>query len=259
MFLSWTPLSLLKGPFYFYLLPFHSKMPPFLFKHFAITQNRSALKVGTDAMLLGSFIQTENEIQGLDIGAGTGVLSLMVAQKNPSINIDAIDLDSESIVDCLENFTHSNWSERLSIISADFLAHEFDKKYDLIFSNPPFYQNTLVNQNHRTAVSKHAVHLPFDLLFEKVAKLLTDEGSFWIIFPFDDFEKVTIIGKSNGLFIENKITIESKLNVPTRIILSLRKTVNQVSEETLVIRNSDNSYSKQYIELTKEFHGKNIN
>ncbi len=233
-------------------------MPPFLFKQFAITQNRSALKVGTDAMLLGSFIQTENEIQGLDIGAGTGVLSLMVAQKNPSIKIDAIELDSESSIDCQENFTHSNWSERLSVISADFLNYSFDKKYDLIFSNPPFYQNSLVNENKRTAVSKHAVHLPFEVLFEKVSQLLTDKGSFWIIFPFDDFEKVTILGKSNGLFIENKITIESKLNVPTRIILSLRKTEIQVAEKTLVIRNSDNSYSDQYIELTKDFHGKKL-
>ena len=233
-------------------------MPPFLFKHFAITQDRSALKVGTDAMLLGAFIKSEHEHLGLDIGTGTGVLSLMVVQKNPSIQIDAIDLDSESIVDCQENFTHSNWSERLSAISADFLKHEFDKKYDLIFSNPPFYQNSLVNENHRTAVSKHAVHLPFDQLFEKVSSLLSDTGCFWIIFPFDDFEKVHALGKSNGMLIENKITIESKLSVPTRIIFSLRKTVNQVSEKTLVIRNLDNSFTDEYIELTKEFHGKKL-
>lgn len=78
-------------------------MPPFLFKHFSITQNRSALKVGTDAMLLGAFIKSENEQLGLDIGTGTGVLSLMIAQKNPTIQIDAIDLDGESIMDCQEN------------------------------------------------------------------------------------------------------------------------------------------------------------
>jgi tRNA1Val (adenine37-N6)-methyltransferase len=233
-------------------------MPPFLFKHFSITQNRSALKVGTDAMLLGAFIKSENEHIGLDIGAGTGVLSLMVVQKNPTIQIDAIELDNESIIDCQENFINSNWSERLSTISADFLKHEFDKKYDLIFSNPPFYQNSLVNENHRTAVSKHAVHLPFDRLFEKVSSLLSDTGCFWIIFPFDDFEKVTNLGMSNGLFIENKITIESKLTVPTRVILSFRKTINQVSEKTLVIRSLDNSFSDEYIELTKDFHGKKL-
>ena len=233
-------------------------MPPFLFKHFSITQDRSALKVGTDAMLLGAFINSEHQHLGLDIGSGTGVLSLMVAQKNPTIQIDAIELDSESIVDCQENFTHSNWSERLSAISADFLHYSFDKKYDLIFSNPPFYQNSLVNENHRAAVSKHAVHLPFDQLFKKVSSLLSDTGCFWIIFPFDDFEKVHALGKSNGMLIENKITIESKLSVPTRIILSFRKTVNQVLEKSLVIRNLDNSFSDEYIELTKEFHGKKL-
>ena len=233
-------------------------MPPFLFKHFAITQDRSALKVGTDAMLLGACIISDNERLGLDIGTGTGVLSLMVVQKNPTIQIDAIELDNESSIDCQENFTHSNWSERLSTISADFLAHEFVKKYDLIFSNPPFYQNSLVNENHRTAVSKHAVHLPFELLFEKVSKLLTDKGCFWLIFPFDDFEKVTLLGKANGLFIENKITIESKLTVSTRVILSFRKTINQVSEKIVVIRNLDNSFSDDYIELTKDFHGKKL-
>ncbi len=233
-------------------------MPPFLFKHFSITQNRSALKVGTDAMLLGAFIKSENERLGLDIGTGTGVLSLMIAQKNLNIQIDAIDLDGESIVDCQENFINSNWSERLATISADFLHYSFDKKYDLIFSNPPFYQNSLVNENKRTAVSKHAVHLPFNRLFEKVSSLLSDTGSFWIIFPFDDFEKVTNLGKSNGLFIENKITIESKLSVPTRVILSFRKSVIPITEKTLVIRNSDNSFSAEYIELTKDFHGKKL-
>jgi len=233
-------------------------MPPFLFKHFAITQNRSALKVGTDAMLLGSFIQSENEIQGLDIGAGTGVLSLMVAQKNPSIHIDAIELDSESSLDCQENFAHSNWSERLSMISADFLAHEFDKKYDIIFSNPPFYQNTLVNENKRTAVSKHAVHLPFELLFEKVSKLLTDEGAFWIIFPFDDFEKIGFLAKVTDFFIENQITIESKPAVPNRMILSFRKVPTTINSKNFIIRNKDNTFSNQYIEMTKEFHGKNL-
>ncbi|MEY3238049.1 MAG: hypothetical protein RI883_2150 [Bacteroidota bacterium] len=233
-------------------------MPPFLFKHFSITQNRSALKVGTDAMLLGAFIKSQNEHLGLDIGTGTGVLSLMVAQKNPKIQIDAIDLDRESIIDCKENFTNSNWSERLSVISDDFLLYSFDKKYDLIFSNPPFYQNSLLNENKRTAVSKHAVHLPFEVLFEKVSKLLTDNGSFWIIFPFDDFEKVTNLGESNGFFIENKITIESKLSVPTRVILSFRKSGNPIKEKTLVIRNLDNSFSDEYIELTKEFHGKKL-
>jgi tRNA1Val (adenine37-N6)-methyltransferase len=233
-------------------------MPPFLFKHFSISQNRSALKVGTDAMLLGAFINSEHEHLGLDIGTGTGVLSLMVAQKNSNIQIDAIDLDGESIIDCQENFTHSNWVERLSAISADFLAHEFDKKYDLIFSNPPFYQNSLVNENKRTAVSKHTVHLPFDQLFKKVTSLLSDTGCFWIIFPFDDFEKVHALGKSNGMLIENKITIESKLSVPTRVILSFRKTINQVSEKIVVIRNLDNSFSDDYIELTKDFHGKKL-
>jgi len=233
-------------------------MPPFLFKHFSITQNRSALKVGTDAMLLGAFIKSENEQLGLDIGTGTGVLSLMIAQKNPTIQIDAIDLDGESIMDCQENFTNSNWSERLSIILADFLQFPFDKKYDLIFSNPPFYQNSLVNENNRTAVSKHAVHLPFNQLFEKVSNLLSDNGCFWLIFPFDDLEKVTLFGKANGLFIENIITIESKLTVPTRVILSFRKTINEVSEKTIVIRNIDNSFSDEYIELTKDFHGKKL-
>lgn len=233
-------------------------MSLFHFKHFSIRQDRSALKVGTDAMILGAHIISEHKTNGLDIGAGTGVLSLMVVQNNPNCYIDSIEIDQGSYEDCFDNFKNSTWCDQLTAINADFLSVDLKDKYDVIFSNPPFYKNSLFSQDERVARSKHSDHLPFDQLFQKVADLLTDDGDFWMIFPFEFSDEIEQIGKKHHLFVQNQILIEGKSLKPTRMIFSFAKQQHEKVPKVLVIRKYDGTYTDEYIRLTNMFHCKKI-
>ncbi len=110
----------------------------FQFKYFRISQNRTALKVGTDSMLLGAFVSAKNPKYALDLGAGTGVLSLMLCQKFPTLNVEAIEIDKGAFQDCLSNVKQSSWSEQVNAIQGDYFSHVFSRSYDLIVSNPSF-------------------------------------------------------------------------------------------------------------------------
>jgi tRNA1Val (adenine37-N6)-methyltransferase len=208
----------------------------FHFKHFSIQQENSALKVGTDAMLLGAFVSSENAKSCLDIGAGTGVISLMLAQKNPTLEVTAIEIDAASVIDC--------WPT--------------EQQFDLIVSNPPFYQNSLLSNNALKAQSKHAVFLPFDQLFEKVTRLLVENGVFWMIIPIEDLHFVCQLALLNNLFCCQQIIIEAKPGKNVRAILAFRKNEQHLIVQTICIRAENGNYTSQYIELTKEFHSKNL-
>lgn len=231
----------------------------FHFKHFFVQQSNSALKVGTDAMVLGASLNVKNAKRILDIGTGTGVLSLMTAQKNQNATITAIEIDSESCLDAKCNFENSQWSNRLHLIQSDFLTHAFTEKFDAIVSNPPFYQNSLHNPDQQLAVAKHNEFLPMDLLLKKVATLLTDTGTFSLIFPFQDRDEVAKKALSIGFFIRKDITVNGKPETPVRTILELSlEKVNEVEYQSFDIRKADGTYSEEYRELTIDFHGKKI-
>lgn len=231
-------------------------MSSFSFKHFSVEQSNSALKVGTDAMVLGAFIDTENANNSLDIGSGTGVLSLMIAQKNPTIHVTAIEIDELSCLDCLRNFLNSPWNNRLSLLNSNFLTENFSGAFDLIFSNPPFYENSLINSDTRKAKAKHESHLSFYLLFEKVSKILSEIGNFWIIMPCENANKWIENASEYRLYCIQKINIFAKPNSMKRTILVFSKIKSEMLLSDFIIRNNDNSYSDDYIQLTKEFHSK---
>lgn len=230
-------------------------MSTFQFKHFDIVQKDNAMKVGTDSMVLGAFINSSNRKKGLDIGAGTGVLSLMITQNNPEISIDAVELDELSVKECELNFQNSKWSERLNVHQGDFLEFETEDKYDLIISNPPYYQSTLVNEDDRKANARHEQSLPMRDFIIKARNLLCNEGEFWFIVPADDqhtwkkecssanlhlVEKISIIGKEGG---------EAK-----RVIFVFCNHKAIFEESSFSVRNRKNGYTEEYKELTRDFH-----
>lgn len=230
----------------------------FQFKHFSVQQANSALKVGTDAMLLGACVSAENATSCLDIGAGTGVISLMLAQQNPSLHIHAIEIDAASVIDCRANFSNSKWNKNLTCIAEDFLTWQADQQYDLIVSNPPFYQNSLLSNHALTAQSKHAVFLPFEQLFEKVERLLTENAVFWLIAPFQDVDSICELGKINQLHYSHQINIEGKPGKPVRVILAFQKKTIRLQVKTICIRTENGNYSSEYIALTADFHAKKL-
>lgn len=233
-------------------------MSSFQFKQFVVHQSRSALKVGTDAMVLGSLIESQGKRNALDIGAGTGVLSLMIAQRNEQLSIDAVEIDEPSIEDCRQNFELSPWEERLFAIHVDFLALEFKQKYDLIISNPPFYTDSLNNESERIARAKHASYLPIESLFKRVVELLEVWGEFWLIVPDKVGSSVISIAAHHGLFPVKQVSIFGKPESPTRIVFAFSTKKKQCQHATLLIRNENGDYTADYIDLTKDFHFKDL-
>lgn len=234
-------------------------MSQFQFKKFTINQSRSALKVGTDVMLLGAFIDCKESRNALDIGTGAGVLSMMIAQKNTTVQITAVEIDSESCLDAKENFENGPFAKKLNLINGDILELVFEKPYDLIFTNPPFYEDTLKSTNSRINQAKHADTLNSESLCVYVNRYLAPEGDFWLIWPSLGKIQFQQAAQKNGLFLKKEITIEGKPNSPVRSIMCFSKNEkNLVETKTLVVRNENGNYTEDYQQLTKEFHNRKV-
>ena len=159
----------------------------FKFKQFTIHQNDTAMKVGTDGVLLGAWTKIKTDTQNiLDIGTGTGLIALMLAQKTlSSSQIDAVELDQLAYQQAKENFKLSNWSQKLQAINQSIQEFTINtsKKYDLIISNPPFFRNSFASKNTQRQIARHTDSLSYDDLLYSVKKILLDDGIFQLSFP----------------------------------------------------------------------------
>ena len=230
-------------------------MSVFRFKEFSVIQDRSAMKVGTDAMLLGSFIQPNQKGNCLEIGTGTGVISLMIAQRSSEIKITALDIDFESLEEAIQNFQNSPWKDRIEGVLGDFLDFSTIEKFDLIVSNPPYFENGLLNESKRKASTRHEASLPLINLFQKSKELLTENGVFVLIIPSPSAQKWIDNTLKINLFCFKEITVYGKPNLPKRSILFFSKENKEIMNEELIIRNLDNKYTEEYKKLTIDFHG----
>lgn len=218
------------------------------------------MKIGTDAMVLGAIVPVANNENVLDIGAGTGVLSLILAQKAENLNITAIEIDSEALQDLKTNFVNAPFQSKFEIIPSDVRMHTFNRVFDCIISNPPFFKNSFTNgQKDARSLARNEDNLTFIQLVEVISKNLSISGTAWLIFPFDSCEEIEQLLKEKNLYLSTKWVINGKPNVPVRAIYGLRKVqVESILNHVLTIRNSDGSYTDDYIELTKDFHSKDL-
>lgn len=210
-------------------------------------------------MLLGSFIDPTCVNNALDIGAGTGVLSLMVLQKNPGMQLDAVEIHSEAAEECSLNFTNSPWGRAATVHAIDFLDFHPEKRYDLIFSNPPFYLDGLKSGDKNIDQAKHISREQYEKFIRKTSDLLTENGRFYLIVPFDQLDYLLNIAKENQLYPLQKITIhatEEKLN--SRIILQFSKHVKSCIQLGFTVRLKNGNYTPEYIALTKMYHFKDL-
>lgn len=238
---------------------------PFSFKQFTIEQDRCAMKIGTDGVLLGAWTTVNlSSYSILDIGTGTGIISLMLAQRSNAENIEAIELDGDAFEQCTENFENSPWGDRLFCFHAGFdeFVDEYTEEepdeaelYDIIVSNPPFYIEDVTSRDTARDTARQNTSLPFDELVEGVSKLLKSDGSFSTIIPFKEEKKILALAKKFSLF-PSKIT-RVKGNSNSEIKRSLleftfSKTETFINE--LVIEKERHQYTNAYKELTKEFY-----
>jgi len=230
----------------------------FTFKQFSVNQDRCAMKIGTDGVLLGAWTPLiNNPYNVLDIGAGTGILSLMLAQRSNAEQIDAIEIDEDAYEQCVENFEASPWGDKLFCFHAglDEFIDEPEDEYDLIISNPPFYTDDYKSDNTSRDLARFEDALPFEELIEAAALLLSDNGIFSVIIPFKEEERFVSICKELDLF---PLKITRVKGTPTteikRSLLAFCRMEQTPLIDELVIEISRHNYTPEYIELTKEFY-----
>ncbi len=229
----------------------------FRFKQFNVRQDRCAMKVGTDGVLLGAWVKTFNEKRILDIGTGTGLIALMLAQKSESL-IDAIDIDENAFIESKENFKASPWSSRLTAIHnsiQDYATHT-PYRYDLIVSNPPYFIGAHPAPSEARNVARHMDDsLSIEDLVHGVLKLLTPEGRFCVILPFMEGIKFAEYAESNGLYATHLTKVKTKVEKQEkRMMMEFQMIKKETVEEELVIQEEDLSYTQQYLELTNDFY-----
>ncbi|TMM58398.1 methyltransferase [Maribacter algarum] len=230
----------------------------FKFKHFSINQNRCAMKIGTDGVLLGAWATIENEPNSiLDIGAGTGLLSLMLAQRSLVENIEALEIDENAYEQCVENFEASPWADRLFCYHAglDEFIEEIEEPYDLIISNPPFYSEDVSSGNPSRDTARQNQSLPFDELLEGVSKLLSKDGLFATIIPHKEEKSFVEMANSYGLFLNRVLRVKGNPSAEIkRSLLEFSFKEEKVSEDELTIEINRHEYTFDYQELTKAFY-----
>jgi tRNA1Val (adenine37-N6)-methyltransferase len=233
-------------------------MKPFKFKQFTIQQDKTAMKIGTDGVLLGAWVKIhEDVISILDIGTGTGLIALQMAQRSNCQEIDAVEIEANAFEQAVENFENSSWGDRLFCYHASLeeFAKEFDETYDLIISNPPFYNTTYKELEYKRALARHTKNLTFEKLLFSTSKLLSIIGTCAFIIPYQEESKFLELAAKNNLF-PMRIT-RVKGNIKTnfkRTLLQLchTKAVPKIDELAIEIERHVNT--QEYKNLIKDFY-----
>ena len=229
--------------------------PYFTFKQFTIRHDRCAMKVGTDGVLLGAWTDINHSHRILDIGTGTGLIALMLAQRCPQALITAIDIDMEAVEQAHENSQSSPWKDRVEVLLQDICSFTTDQKFDTIVSNPPYFIDSLKCPDSQRNTARHTDTLDAGRLLASVAQLLTDEGRFSIILPAEQTDLLIQTARTKGLYPSRHTAVITRPGLsPKRVLMEFQKTEKTFQTDELVIELERHVYSEDYIALTKEFY-----
>ncbi|RWX03550.1 tRNA1(Val) (adenine(37)-N6)-methyltransferase [Flavobacterium cerinum] len=230
----------------------------FQFKQFSVNQDKCAMKVGTDGVLLGAWSPLENiPYSILDIGTGTGVIALMLAQRSNAEQIDAMEIDDDAYEQAVDNFENSPWGDRLFCYHAglDEFMEEPEDEYDLIVSNPPFYTEDYTSGDEQRDKARFTASLPFEDLIEAADLLLSENGIFCVIIPFKEEDSFIALAKEFDLF---PFKITRVKGTPTseikRSMIAFSRNKREIIIDELIIETARHEYTSEYIALTKDFY-----
>lgn len=232
----------------------------FTFKQFSIQQDRCAMKVGTDGVLLGAWTPLYNEPYSvLDIGSGTGLIALMIAQRSFAEQIDAIEIDDNAFSQCFENFEASPWMDRLYAYHSsleDFTEEFFEEiTYDLIVSNPPFYSENYKSGNEQRDAARFTDSLPFEQLIACTEGLLSEDGIFSTIIPYKEEQAFIELASEYGLYPFKICRVQGSPNAEIkRSLIAMTRIPAEITFENLIIELERHQYTDEYKELTKDFY-----
>ena len=243
-------------------------LPMFKFKQFTVEQDRCAMKIGTDGVLLGAWTPiTNNPFSVLDIGTGTGIIALMLAQRSNAEQIDALEIDEEAYEQSVDNFENSPWSDRLFCFHAgldefvdepedDPSDSELAQQYDLIISNPPFYSEDYKTENIQRDLARFQDAMPFEDLVEAADLLLSENGIFSVIIPFKEEDRFLAIAKEYELYPMKITRVKGTANseIKRSLLAFSRKENYDLQIDELVIEIARHIYTPEYIALTKDFY-----
>ncbi|MEM6524817.1 MAG: methyltransferase [Bacteroidota bacterium] len=229
---------------------------PFRFKQFEVSHTRSSMKVGTDAVLLGAWVEARNTKSALDVGTGSGVVALMLAQRFPDLRITGIDIHKESVIEAEKNFYDSSWKQRLKAVQTSLDAFEPCHKFDLVVSNPPFFDVGNSSPEPNRSKARHTLSLSHEQLITVSCRILSSFGSLAVVIPALLENSFRIVANHNGLYLWRKMIFKSKKENPAeRVLLQLLKIRPETDNETeLVHYDSAGNWTKEYKALTRDFY-----
>ncbi len=228
------------------------KSPPFQFKQFSIAHDKCAMKVNTDGILLGALAEVENVKRILDLGTGSGLVALMLAQRSSlDCQITALEIEPNAYQQAVENGKNSAWADRLHFVQGDVMQAAFKEKFDLIVSNPPYFQDSLATRNKQRDLARTALQSHLEWL-NQAQKWLADDGKITMILPFEAGEKLIA---QTELYCVKRWEISTKQNQPPkRMVVSFSRQFANLQQKQLSIYTLENSYTEEFKVLTQAFY-----
>jgi tRNA1Val (adenine37-N6)-methyltransferase len=231
----------------------------FQFKQFRIEQAQSGMKVTTDGCLFGGWVA--NEVRKadepkriLDIGAGTGLLSLMIAQVTKDANITAVEINKAAFIEATQNFKQSPWADRLECVHTPIQELK-DEKFDLIICNPPFFKDSKQGLNTDKNQALHSNNLDVKNLLDHAVRLLNPDGSFYLLYPEREMNEFRKMAEEQGLFINHEVIVRNQKDQPVFRVMARYSTLkNEITTNELIIRNTDRKYTLEGWALLKDYY-----
>lgn len=229
-------------------------MSLFKFKHFSVDQTGCAMKIGTDSLVFGAWMNPDFIPKRiLDIGTGTGVLSLMMAQKFPEAEIISLEIDAQAVLTAKLNLQHNELGKNCTALHQDFLTYEDARSFDLIISNPPYFENSTKSGQKNRDLARHTDYLPISELFQKSKSLLSENGCLGLILPQETMAKC--LTENVDLNLIKRLDVYGKEGQHNRTCALFSKVKTDLEVTKLLVRNADGSYTNEYKKLTVDFHG----